>query len=147
MAPETKIIATLVVIAIIVGAFWLFGSEKEMEISNNDSSPDNMLSEGQVSVIGTLVCLPHRDMDGPQTLECAFGLRDMNGKYYSLVDTDPSLRNIIGIPTNAQIEVMGNFKWQEDQKYISSGVIIIESIVILGNSTSTADTAVPIQTY
>lgn len=36
-----------------------------------------------VSVSGTLACLPHKNT-GPQTLECAIGLRTDDGRYYSL---------------------------------------------------------------
>lgn len=37
---------------------------------------------------GEHVCLPHKDTSGPQTLECAFGIKTDAGEYYSL-DFDP----------------------------------------------------------
>lgn len=35
---------------------------------------------------GILVCLPHKNSDGPQTLECAYGLRTDDGVHYGLKD-------------------------------------------------------------
>jgi hypothetical protein len=40
----------------------------------------------ELSVSGTLACLPHKNAGTgqPQTLECAIGLRTDDGRYYSL---------------------------------------------------------------
>ena len=38
----------------------------------------------RVSLSGTYVCLPHRNQNGPQTLECAFGLKTDTGEYYAI---------------------------------------------------------------
>lgn len=37
---------------------------------------------------GEHVCLPHKNTDGPQTLECAYGIKTEAGEYYAL-DFDP----------------------------------------------------------
>lgn len=47
-------------------------------------TPDMPEGYGQVTLRGETVCLPHKDTDGPTTLECAFGLRTANGDYYAL---------------------------------------------------------------
>lgn len=43
---------------------------------------------GVVSYRGTLtgeyVCLPHTDTDGPQTMECALGIKTDVGEYYAV---------------------------------------------------------------
>lgn len=36
------------------------------------------------TISGTYICLPHTDTSGPQTLECALGLRATDGSYYAL---------------------------------------------------------------
>lgn len=36
------------------------------------------------TLTGEVVCLPHKDRDGPQTMECAYGLRTDVGEYYAL---------------------------------------------------------------
>ena len=33
---------------------------------------------------GEYVCLPHKNTTGPQTMECAFGIRTVDGSYYAL---------------------------------------------------------------
>lgn len=38
----------------------------------------------QGTLTGEYVCLPHRDTRGPQTLECAFGLKTATGEHYAL---------------------------------------------------------------
>lgn len=38
----------------------------------------------RVTLSGTSVCLPHRDASGPQTMECAFGLKAADGTHYAL---------------------------------------------------------------
>jgi hypothetical protein len=38
----------------------------------------------QFSVSGEIVCLPHKDREGPQTLECAYGLRADDNRHYGL---------------------------------------------------------------
>jgi hypothetical protein len=37
-----------------------------------------------VTLSGTYVCLPHLDTTGPQTMECAFGLKTDDGVYYAV---------------------------------------------------------------
>jgi hypothetical protein len=54
----------------------------------NGSNPDNTTPADVVpvrtSLSGTYVCLPHRNTSGPQTMECAFGIRTDDGKHYGI---------------------------------------------------------------
>ncbi len=43
-----------------------------------DATPQAM------TISGTYVCLPHLDTTGPQTEECAFGIKTDNGDYYAI---------------------------------------------------------------
>lgn len=88
----------------------------------------NMPGESVV-IEGKVVCLPHRDTSGPQTLECAFGLQSDDGMYYSLRDADQAYRNVSGTQMNVPVEVTGRLTLREDDKYRSSGVIEVERIV------------------
>jgi hypothetical protein len=83
------------------------------------------------TISGMFVCLPHRNTDGPITLECAFGLRDDNGDYYALRDADPMYGSIGSIPTDAYIEVSGTFKPGPHEKYQSIGTIEVEEVLLL----------------
>jgi hypothetical protein len=40
----------------------------------------------EITVTGVSVCLPHKDREGPQTLECALGIETAEGYYYQLSD-------------------------------------------------------------
>lgn len=44
----------------------------------------------EVRVKGEIVCLPKKG-DGPQTLECAFGLKALDGKHYGLLNSQNPL--------------------------------------------------------
>lgn len=79
---------------------------------------------------GTLVCLPHKNTSGPQTMECAYGLHDDSGVYYSLRDSDPNYSNIMSAPMNTPVTVTGTLTLQDDAKYQSIGVIAVTSIVV-----------------
>ncbi len=83
---------------------------------------------GPIRIQGTVVCLPHRDTSGPQTLECAYGLKDANGTYYGLQDADPSYKNMSATPMNSLVEVEGVFSPRTDSKYQDIGIIEITKI-------------------
>lgn len=38
----------------------------------------------EVILEGKIICLPHRDTSGPQTMECAYGIQASDGSNYSL---------------------------------------------------------------
>jgi hypothetical protein len=72
-----NIIAAVVIIIIaIVGYIAVQSSQKTaMPL---DPTPQN------VTLSGTYTCLPHLDTTGPQTEECAFGLKTDEGDYYAV---------------------------------------------------------------
>ncbi len=113
------IVVGLLVIIVLVTIFGPKSPSEEIVVPAN----------GTVVLNGELVCLPHRDSDGPQTLECAYGLRGMDGNYYDLTDTDTSLdTGISEFPTSAEVEVRGMFTANDDSKYDTVGTIEVESI-------------------
>lgn len=72
---------------------------------NPDAVHDDPAIPKPVTVEGRYVCVPHKDADGPQTLECAFGLRADDGKYYGL---DLSATNQLNdAPTESRVMVVG----------------------------------------
>ena len=52
-------------------------------------------ADNRAMLEGEFVCLPHTDTTGPQTEECAFGLKTADGKYYAL-DLGPLSQNTGG---------------------------------------------------
>ncbi len=82
--------------------------------------------EEEVTMDGTLICLPHKDKKGEQTLECAFGLQTENGKNYGL--NDPEWKYLINTPMNSKVKITGILKSQKETKYDSAGIIEIKTL-------------------
>lgn len=91
---------------------------------------DDSVSSGHdsVAIEGAVVCLPHKDTSGPQTLECAVGIKDTKGKHYALKDTDSSYRNIQTLPTGKNVRVHGTLSASLDTRYDTAGTIEVSSI-------------------
>lgn len=117
-----KLIIAVIALVAIGLALWYATSRNKQ--TDNSNSP----AVGPTKIQGQIVCLPHRDTSGPQTLECAFGLKDDEGRYFALRDSDPTYKNISGVGTNVRVEVEGNFTPQEDSKYQSIGIIEVLSV-------------------
>jgi hypothetical protein len=81
-----------------------------------------------LSLEGQTVCLPHKNTEGPHTMECAIGLKTNDGKYYGL-GTDPY--DSAMSTTNRQIRVNGTLKTSSDSKYQSEGTITVTSYEFL----------------
>ena len=60
------------------------------------------------TLTGEYVCLPHKNSSGPQTLECALGIKADSGLYYAL-DMQGRLGsgNYINDPVGSRIKVSG----------------------------------------
>ncbi len=62
----------------------------------------------QMTITGVYTCLPHRDAKGPQTTECALGIKqDGTGKHYSINTSLMSSTMWREIPTGSRIRVQG----------------------------------------
>ena len=85
----------------------------------------------EITITGEMVCLPHRNTSGPQTLECAFGLKSNGGKYYALRDSDPEYSNISSASMGEQVTVNGTFTSQNNSKYQDIGIILVDSITTI----------------
>lgn len=86
------------------------------------------LKDAVVTINGEAMCLPHKDTSGPQTMECAFGLKDEKGQYYALGDTDPNYKNLSALPMGEKIEVKGTFEKGESAIYPTIGTIKVTDV-------------------
>lgn len=79
----------------------------------------------EVRIKGEIVCLPKKG-DGPYTMECAFGLKALDGSYYALSDSDSNYANISDLPTGEVAVITGMFEpVQKDTSYDIVGTILI----------------------
>lgn len=139
---KTILIIIAVSLLVIFGTYYFLGNnpftktviemDKIIDSSSSSSSPNNNSEVPQnnnepfeeVTIKGTLVCLPHKNTDGPQTLECAFGLKnDQNNLYYGL--NDPGWKFLIDTPMNTKVTVNGKLRPGNESKYNTVGVIEI----------------------
>jgi hypothetical protein len=135
-----KIILTaLILLVLIVGVSFAFSRTIPPEQTQNETVPTlaptvaaipDVPYEAQLE--GSVVCLPHKDTSGPQTLECAFGLQTAENEYYALdangqnpppFNTGQRIR-ATGIITPA--EMLSSDHWQ---KYNMKGIFSLRSEV------------------
>jgi hypothetical protein len=97
-------------------------------------SPSYLYVEEQITVKGKVVCLPHKKSEGPQTLECAYGLHADSGDYYGL-DTIfyPDPMAIPNIPMDTSVTMTGLLKLATDENelakiYDVKGNIAVQTI-------------------
>lgn len=91
--------------------------------------PSNESELNVITVIGTTTCLPHKQSEGPQTLECALGIETEDGNNYAV--NDPGWKFLIGRGTGAKVKIEGKFRKSQDSKYDSVGIIEIVNLTEL----------------
>lgn len=101
--------------------------------------PDSSIPKaGLIDVRGEIVCLPHRDTSGPQTLECAYGLHADDDNYYMLRDevatSGPSA--ITTLETGTRVNVTGQFVPEKNERYTTIGIISFDNIVMIDSNSS-----------
>lgn len=122
-------IALSVVVALcVIGAIVMLNNRPPGSELPGVNRPQVIPPNGEITVVGTIECLPHRDTSGPQTMECAFGLVDDGGTHYALRDSDPNYANVSGAQSGGRVTVHGNFVAAEDEKYASMGTITVDRI-------------------
>lgn len=88
---------------------------------NNNDAPIGV----EMTIEGEVVCLPHKDTDGPQTMECAFGVKLDNGTYYALSDSKEDYSNVSSLPTGKRARLTGTLKQEPSDKYQSTGTLTV----------------------
>lgn len=86
-----------------------------------------LVPNNDVSFKGEIVCLPHKNKGDFQTLECAYGLKTADGKYYGI--SDPEAKYITTFSTSEKVLVEGSLTAPPtDSKYDIVGVISVLSM-------------------
>ncbi len=80
MTQKNILVSVCLLFLVAAAGYFSFKDEsiKNTTPQNTDGTPYN------VTLSGTYVCLPHLDTEGPQTMECAFGLKTDDGVYYAV---------------------------------------------------------------
>lgn len=88
----------------------------------------------RATLSGEYVCLPHADQSGPQTLECAFGIKTDSGEYYA-VDFNLVSGEIPNVIMGDRFSVSGiitpieNLSSDQWRKYAVEGIISVTGSV------------------
>jgi hypothetical protein len=99
--PKHKgIFAFIAIILLLIGMGYLI-------TSSSKSNPNDEGASQEVTLDGKTICLPHKDTSGPQTLECAFGIKTGEGDNYALDLSALSPENQLEINTGEEIQVIG----------------------------------------
>lgn len=118
------IIAAIIIIGVLIFA-WSWKSSRDI------TPPAGGETAPQVTVTGGYVCLPHKDMSGPQTMECALGLHGSSGLYYALDFKTPptTLKTGDRISVTGTFTPVANLSTNQWQKYPIEGILSVTSFV------------------
>ncbi len=139
---QTKIVIALGVLVVLIGALLAFGGMKEHDAAPIDSTPQPM------TISGTYECLPHANPDGPQTMECAFGIKSDQGDHYA-VNFGQSADAMNAFQSGQHVTISGFFVPKEAlnsdqwQRYNMKGIFTVTSPATT-TATSTASMKIDI---
>ena len=126
------LVATLVAFFVVLAMGLANRTTAPSSKGNASSSPASSASVTprpsgkQISVSGKVVCLPHKDQDGPQTMECAYGIQTADGKYYGVKD-DQGM--IIKYNIGDQVVVTGSVSVPDDtERYNVVGNLVASNV-------------------
>ena len=123
------IITLMVLVAVIFGSYFVFRYRQgEIELP---VSPLETVTLQDVTLKGSFVCLPHKNTSGPQTTECAQGLKAEDGSYYAVDMRAVSDIPGFNFPSDRAITLEGKFVPTEAlstdiwNRYSIKGIIIV----------------------
>jgi hypothetical protein len=124
-----KLLLISIFICFLFTAFYAFNNY----IYNQKQSRPNQIEPYMATLSGEYVCLPHRDQSGPQTLECALGIKTSTGEYYAL-DLNKISPSTLDFATGDNLKVTGTVTPIERlsanhwQKYQVTGILSVDSV-------------------
>ncbi|MEK7116871.1 MAG: hypothetical protein AAB837_01770 [Patescibacteria group bacterium] len=125
----SSIVIILVAVALVAGAYIAWRQNKLPWAGNSALTTP---AAGPIAVNGTITCLPKLG-SGPQTMECAVGIKAESGQYYGLKNLSQFSSSNEFSETGTQVEISGVFSpkqssGSETQAYDVAGTIDINSI-------------------
>ncbi len=88
-------------------------------------------TDATTAFTGTIVCLPHKNTDGPQTLECATGLKSDDNTYYALHTGRPEPELSAAAGSDKKIQITGNLAHDHSDIYQTEGTIHVATFRFL----------------
>ena len=121
----------LIVLAIIIigtGAYFLFFQKQDVD----EPYTPTQITEGPITDRGVITCIP-KIGTGPQTMECALGLKNTEGVYYGLRYLSDHDENFALVSPDIEVEITGTLVADEmfgpdGNRYDTVGTIEIETI-------------------
>jgi hypothetical protein len=134
MSKQARIIIIIGVVLVLLLAglaavAYAPAADEQQSPTSNGQQAENPNDEPRPSTTpyrGELVCLPPKDATGPQTLECAVGLKDKDGMFYGLQAGHEDL-DYYTLPTGTIVEVQAELLTVTDDKYDTTGVLKVYS--------------------
>src|SRR3989344_5401804 len=133
------LLGILVVAGISVYAIRSQDNNVSSDVAGDTDSLNMIIGCGTpVTKEGRVVCLPHVNQEGPQTLECAFGLKTTDGLYYGLDAGDmPDQVSLAPMDRDVRIEgrltaaaALSSDFWN---RYPIEGIITVTAITVLNS--------------
>lgn len=126
-----KLLIIVAIFALLIAGFYAFNAYIYNEKQGNPTD----VTSYRGTLTGEVVCLPHADTDGPQTMECAYGLRTDTGEYYALDFTLLSQEftpvetgeRFTANGTITPVEMLSSDHWQ---KYAIEGIFSVTDSVM-----------------
>lgn len=134
----------LCLVAIVLGLFLFFAhSNKDQDnqattqsnpttdstVIDDETPVEKPKSQGEkVTVEAEGTCLPHQDADGPQTMECAMGIKTDDGTYYAIKDETNDYALVSKIQTGKRSRISGTLVKEESETYQSKGTLTVTAV-------------------
>lgn len=122
----------VVIITLILGILGFFALNNYIyqEKQRSNHTPPENFEPQRITLSGEYTCLPHADTSGPQTLECALGIKTSDGNYYaldfSLMSQEyPNIPGGTTISANGILTPIKNLSTDHWKKYNVKGIFSV----------------------
>ncbi len=132
---STRYILIIVIVLLVIGGAIFYGATTVMAPAKSGAtitptlspSPATPLFEGNITISGTIDCLPKLGRDQVQTQECAIGLKTKDGKFYGLTGIDTKDFISGKISTGTSVAITGEASSTNNEIYDIIGTIKVTS--------------------
>ncbi|MEZ4103634.1 MAG: hypothetical protein R3B55_03770 [Candidatus Paceibacterota bacterium] len=131
---QSIIFSIIIIIAVVFAGFYILNNNIYEEKQSDDIASEPY----RATLTGVQTCLPHKDTSGPQTLECAIGMKIDSGEYYALdfmamSQIPPEIQDGDRFTASGVITPIENLSSDQWQKYDMEGIFSVTNSVIVEN--------------